>query len=92
MILESKYKPTFWLRNGHISTIFTSLFRKHHIVNYERKRIKTPDNDFLDLDCLFQNNQEKLAIIFHGLESDTQQDYMTGMAKMLFEQGFPSLH
>ncbi|THB76738.1 MAG: alpha/beta hydrolase, partial [Desulfobacteraceae bacterium] len=34
--------------NGHIQSIFPNVFRKVNGVRYERERIQTPDDDFLD--------------------------------------------
>ncbi|QDK80951.1 alpha/beta fold hydrolase [Spirosoma sp. KCTC 42546] len=49
LIAPSSYKPPTRLWNGHLQTIIPSLFRKV-AVSYVRERIKTPDDDFLDLD------------------------------------------
>lgn len=88
MIIKSNYKPPFLLRNGHINTLFTAQFRPTPIVNYTRKRFTTPDNDFLDIDFLEQKNKNKLVILLHGLESDTEQGYIKGTAKILFDNEF----
>ncbi|HIE06896.1 MAG TPA: alpha/beta hydrolase, partial [Desulfarculaceae bacterium] len=37
-------------RNGHLQSIYPTIFRKVNGVHYRRERITTPDNDFLDLD------------------------------------------
>jgi len=79
-LIQSKYKPPFWLRNGHLATIIPSSFRKVDGVAYERERITTEDNDFLDLDWL-KGNSDKLVIISHGLEGSSERPYVKGMAK-----------
>lgn len=68
------------LFNGHMETIFPAMFRKVSGVEFERERIKTPDDDFIDLDWS-RINSNKLAIICHGLEGDSQRPYMKGMTK-----------
>ena len=73
------YLPSFVLRNGHIQSIYPSLFRKAHRLNFTRERIDTPDNDFLDIDWIRSNNK-RLVILSHGLEGHSQRPYMTGMA------------
>ncbi len=79
-IIKSIYKPPFYLRNGHISTILPSMFRKVEGVEYERERITTPDDDFLDIDWIKKGNN-KLVIVFHGLEGSSNRHYVKGVAK-----------
>lgn len=84
------YKPTIWFRNGHIQSIFPSLFRKVNGVIYKRERIETPDDDFLDLDWSC-SGEKILAIISHGLEGNSQRAYVKGMVKSLNEAHIDSL-
>lgn len=84
------YRPPFFLFNAHLETIFPSQFRNVKLPPYQRERITTPDNDFLDLDWLKQDSQ-KLAIISHGLEGDTSRPYIKGMAKALYDNGYDTL-
>lgn len=84
------YTHPFFLFNAHLETIFPSQFRNVTLPPYQRERITTPDNDFLDLDWLKQDSQ-KLAIISHGLEGDTSRPYIKGMAKALYDNGYDTL-
>jgi predicted alpha/beta-fold hydrolase len=84
-----EYVPPSLLFNGHLETIYPSLFRRID-VSYQRERIPTPDQDFLDIDWLNQNSS-KLIIISHGLEGNTTRPYVTGMAKSFFEKGYDVL-
>lgn len=84
------YKRPFFLFNPHLETIFPSLFRKVKLQPYQRERLVTPDQDFLDLDWLRQGSK-KLVIISHGLEGDTSRAYVRGMAKAMFEKGYDVL-
>ncbi len=77
------------LFNGHLQTIYPSLFR-HVSVPYERERIITSDHDFLDLDWLTQSSK-KLILISHGLEGNSTRSYVTGMAKQFFNNGYDVL-
>ncbi len=85
-----EYKAPFFLFNAHFETIFPSQFRSVKLTPYQRERIDTPDNDFLDLDWLKQDSK-KLVIISHGLEGDTTRAYIKGMAKAFFEKGYDVL-
>jgi len=93
-ILSSKYvAPKFMLRNGHIETILPRFFRKVPKVNYQREKIDTPDDDFLNLDwSRIQNkNTNRLAILSHGLEGNSDGVYMRGMVHAVNELGWDAL-
>lgn len=79
-LVKSTYKPPFYLRNGHLSTVLPSIFRKVEGVNYTRERLFTPDDDFLDIDWVKMGNS-KLVIVFHGLEGNSDRHYVKGVAK-----------
>jgi uncharacterized protein len=87
MQAHSPYSPPRFLFSPHLETIFPSLIRRVSLQPYVRERISTPDNDFLDLDWLF-NNSKKLVIISHGLEGNSTRAYIKGMAKVFFNNGF----
>jgi len=57
---------------------------------YQRERIYTPDNDFLDLDWS-RAGSRKLVILSHGLEGDTHRPYMVGMVRMMNRTGRDAL-
>ncbi len=76
--------------NGHVQTIFPSLFRRIDAVSYNRERILTPDDDFLDLDWS-RTGHRRLAIISHGLEGDSERAYVKGMVRALNRSGWDGL-
>ncbi|MBN3581991.1 alpha/beta fold hydrolase [Algoriphagus aestuarii] len=84
-VIPSTYPgpPTF-LFNGHLETIVPSIYRKIEGVHYQREKIDTPDGDFLNLDWS-KVGSEKLLVISHGLEGDSQRHYVRGLVK-LFNQ------
>ena len=84
IVQQSSYVPPWWLKNAHLSTILPSVFRKVEGVNYERERISTADKDFIDLDWL-KNSNERLVVLLHGLEGNSDRGYMKGMAKYFHE-------
>jgi predicted alpha/beta-fold hydrolase len=84
-ILSSNYHnpPTFYF-NGHLETILPSIWRKVEGVTYQREKIDTPDGDFLNLDWS-RVGGNRLLIVSHGLEGDSQRHYARGLVK-LFNQ------
>jgi uncharacterized protein len=86
----SDYRPPWWLRNGHVQTLFPFLFRRVARVPYVQERISTPDKDFLDLDWL-RSSRTRLAVISHGLEGSSRAKYVRGMALALQRRGWDVL-
>ena len=89
-LIKSSYRAPFWLKNGHLATIIPSSFRNVTGVHYERERIDTLDNDFLDLDWI-KNESDQLVVISHGLEGSSDRPYVKGMAKYFSEHGWDAL-
>ena len=90
LINRSDYKAPLFLQNGHIQSIYPTLFRRFDTGFYERERIFTPDDDFLDIDWS-RTGSKKLAIISHGLEGNSHRNYVVGMVKMLNRNGWDAL-
>ncbi len=78
------------LFHAHLETIYPSLFRKVDFIAYERERISTTDQDFLDLDWLKQGSK-KLVILSHGLEGNSMRSYVRGMARAFYQAGYDIL-
>jgi predicted alpha/beta-fold hydrolase len=90
LITTSDFKPSLLFRQKHISTIAPSFFRKVKGVNYNRKRISTPDDDFLDLDFSIVGS-DVIVIISHGLEGNSERTYMKGMVKAINKAGWDAV-
>ncbi|MGW8123878.1 YheT family hydrolase [Roseivirga echinicomitans] len=90
-VLPSPYKgPPFFYFNGHFETIIPSIRRKVVGVTYERERIETPDDDFLDIDWS-RNGNKRLLVVSHGLEGDSGRHYVLGLAKLFGQHGWDIL-
>lgn len=88
-LLSSDFRPPLPFRNGHISTIYSSLLRKPLLPHQERERIDLPDGDFLDLDWTRKADPgERLIILLHGLEGNAQRPYMLGSARIFSESDY----
>ena len=86
-ITATDYTPPFPFKNRHFNTIYSSLFRKKKSVIFKRKRIETPDNDFLDID-LIENKSKKIVVLCHGLEGSSSSKYIMATASLLSENRY----
>jgi len=73
-----------------VQTLLPTLVRRVRGVTYQRERITTPDNDFLDLDWA-RAGSRKLAVLAHGLEGDSKGHYILGMVKALAKRGWDAV-
>lgn len=83
----NSYKPPFYQFNAHLQTILPSLLRKVKNMPFQRERIITADQDFLDLDWHRSGPSDTLLIVSHGLEGDSQRPYVKGMIRAFASQG-----
>lgn len=86
-VIKTDYKPSFFFKNRHINTIYSSLFRKTKPLSFKRKRIETLDDDFLDID-LIENGSRKIVILCHGLEGSSDSKYIQATVKLLSLNGY----
>jgi predicted alpha/beta-fold hydrolase len=90
-ILSSNYhNPPIFYFNGHLETILPSIWRKVEGVTYQREKIDTPDGDFLNLDWS-RVGGNRLLIVSHGLEGDSQRHYARGLVKLFNQNGIDVL-
>ncbi len=87
----SSYRAPLGFRNGHVQTIFPTLLRRVRAWTNETERIELEDGDFLDLDWRRGVSTERLAIISHGLEGASRDDYVQAMAAALGRAGWDVL-
>ncbi|MGB7396044.1 MAG: alpha/beta fold hydrolase [Pricia sp.] len=58
-LISSDYRPPFAFRSGHLSTIYSGLFRKVVGLQQKRERIELWDGDFMDLDWSFADGASR---------------------------------
>lgn len=88
-VISSGYNPPHLFKNGHLSTIYSGIFRKVKNVSQKRERISLSDRDFLDLDWSYSSKvSRKVVILIHGLEGNGQRAYITGSAKLFNHEGY----
>ncbi|WP_428740398.1 YheT family hydrolase [Tenacibaculum sp.] len=84
-IISDIFSPSFPFKNAHFSTVYRPLFMKDTI-DYQRKRITTWDNDFIDLDFSIIGSKT-LVLLIHGLEGSSQSNYMITTSNYLNKIG-----
>lgn len=89
-VVPSSYRAPAWLRGGHLQTIVPALFRRVPRVTTRRERLELSDGDFLDLDWA-TSGSDRLVILSHGLEANSQATYIQGMAGALQRRGWDVL-
>ncbi len=84
---ETRLNSPKWLYTKHLQTIVPNIYREVNGVSYNRERITTWDDDFLDLDwsCV---GSKKVVIISHGFEGSSSRVYARGLVKILNAHGF----
>ncbi len=93
LIEKSSYtKRPFYLFSRHLETIIPSIFRKIEGVQYQRERLELADGDFLDIDwSKAKATANRLVIVTHGLEGNSDRHYVKGTVKLFNENGWDAL-
>ena len=85
---HARFRPAWWLRNPHAQTLAGKYLRPGAAFALERRRLDTPDGDFLDLD--FGPDpapQSPLVVVLHGLEGSARREYVSLMLAELIHRG-----
>ncbi|WP_420628078.1 YheT family hydrolase [Candidatus Leptofilum sp.] len=90
------YTPTKWLRGGHGQTIFGRLVRRKDGIIFHRRRLDTPDGDFIDIDFPevaghLLPEDAPLVLLLHGLEGNARRGYACETYRRLAKLGIRSV-
>ena len=88
--LKNEYRHNWYSYNKHLSTIVPVITRKVEGVDYSRERLTLSDGDFLDLDWI-KGGHNRLLILTHGLEGNSNKHYVKGMALQFLKTGWDIL-
>lgn len=88
-LINSSFKPAWWLNSPHLQTIWPSLFRTRVDLNFRQERIELSDGDFIDLS--WHGSKGPLVMVIHGLEGSLSSHYVTPLLKALKLAGFSTL-
>lgn len=87
LIENSLYRPEFYYRNGHISTIYSARIKKFPPPVYTRLKHELDDGDFLNIDYILKD-PKKAVILCHGLEGDSIRTYNNSCADFFLKKDF----
>ena len=89
-VIESDFRPAWWLRGAHAQTMYPHLFRRPPAVPWQPERLELPDGDFVDLQWTGPDSQP-LVCLFHGLEGSGESSYIGGLRHALSQAGLSSV-
>lgn len=83
MIIDSTFKPAWWLANAHVQTLFPTLTRRLQAPIDKRERFELPDGDFIDLSWAINGlpHDAPLVVFLHGLGGDASSTYVAGQLR-----------
>lgn len=90
ILSDNSFNPGYLLGNRFTQTILANLFRNPKAPAYRRQRIETADEDFFDIDRCEQGS-EKCIVVLHGLEGNSQRQYVRGLVKIMYEEGWDAV-
>ncbi len=91
MLIDSDFKPAWWLKNSHLQTLYPPLLRTiSSPLNVKRERLDTADHDFIDIDWCGQGDKP-IVILLHGLTGSSQSSYIAGLQHVLLQHGLRSV-
>ena len=82
------FRSAWWLPGAHAQTIAGRFARPSEGIPLRRRRIETPDGDFLDLDFGPDPGPDRpLIVVLHGLEGSSRRPYVALLLRELLAHG-----
>lgn len=85
------FRPPAWLHNRHLQTIAGWFLRRGCSYPYVRRRLDTPDGDFLDIDGSWDDprlsHASPICLVLHGLEGSSASGYAARTCRLLRRAG-----
>ena len=82
---------SFFLKNRHMQTIYSTLFSKNTSIKFFTKKFTLSDGDFLDIYTLEEKPlypYTSIVVLFHGLAGSYESPYIQGAMINLHKEGF----
>ena len=91
MIIESNFKPAWWLKNPHLQTILPRIYRKRSVIYTLNEPFELQDGDFVQLNWTEKpqnDSNQPIVLLLHGLGGSIDSFYASGMMKAIVKQGW----
>lgn len=90
MIVNSDFKPAWWLISSHGQTLYPTLTRNIKAPVDLVERIELPDGDFIDLAWAINglDSQTPVVILLHGLGGSVESAYAAGLMQVFNHCGW----
>jgi predicted alpha/beta-fold hydrolase len=85
-IVESRFRPAWWLPGDHAQTLWPALFRHRRRLAVEWEILELDDGDFLEL-AWSGPRDGPIVLFFHGLQGSIRSHYVTGIMHRLNQLG-----
>ncbi len=85
---EIIYSPAWWVRGGHLQTLWGKLFRRQLAAPTVLERWDTPDGDFLEVHRLVAKPRVPRVLLLHGLEGSIRSHYAQGLLNEAARRGW----
>lgn len=89
--MNHTFEPAWWCPGPHLQSIYAQFFRPVPKLQFVRKRLETPDQDFMDLDFLDFDNDAPAVVLIHGLEGSSDARYVQSLMGAFREIGWRSV-
>ncbi len=92
MLVKSKFKPAWWMRNRHLQTILPRVYPIESTFKPAYQEFQLSDGDFVEITWSHQVNKIKanqpIVLLFHGLEGSFDSFYTKRMMNAIYQQGW----
>ncbi len=86
-IIDSAFRPAWWLPGAHAQTLWPALFRRRIRLNIDWERLELDDGDFLDL-AWSGPHDAPTVLLFHGLQGGLGSHYIPALKLALQQRGY----
>ena len=92
-IVESKFRPAWWLRHRHLQTILPSMpWACRYYPTLRRESLELPDGDVTAVDWVVDGDDlpqsAPMLVILHGLESSAESSYARMIMRAATQRGW----
>ena len=87
-IINSDFKPAWWLKNPHLQTMWGTAFKPKPEIGLISQRIELDDGDFVDVLKTKSIKDKPIALILHGMEGSVDSHYAKPLIDKLDNDGY----